>query len=79
MGKKFKKVKKRPIKKRLDLITQTHTTAAEIGFRSGIKHQLKKQNIAVDNVDAVAQNTYHKPFMALTEKQMKKVLQKSRR
>lgn len=74
MGKKFKKTKRKPIRKRLNLFSEKSTTVAEMGFRSGLKHQLKKQKIPIDRVEQEAKKKYNKPFMALTEKQMEEVL-----
>jgi hypothetical protein len=75
----FKKVKKRPIRKSLHVLSNKSTSIAEMGFRSGLKHQLKKQQIPIDDVEREAKNTYHKPFMALSEKQMESILRKVRK
>ena len=77
---KFKKSKNQPIRKKLNIFNNITTTgAATIGFRSGIKHHLKKENISVEYLDQTAIKTYKKPFMALTEKQMENTIKKVRK
>lgn len=79
MGEKFKKTKRKPIRKRLNLFSNKSSTIAEMGFRSGLKHQLKKQDISVHEVETKSKKQFNKPFMALTEKQMEKILKEVRK